>query len=93
MRPRAADAFVAVDASGTVFETRRQTGVLRGMQAGVIDSDYATLMVKILRDNAWPEAVDLYGAVGWAKFVGPVARGLRIAIQSASTPVSEPQCV
>ena len=31
------------------------------MQAGVILSDYATLMVEILKDNARPEAAAGYG--------------------------------
>src|SRR6201982_3254834 len=39
------DAFVAVDASGTFSETKREVGLLRMMQAGVILSEYATLMV------------------------------------------------
>ena len=45
-------------------------------QAGVILSDYATLMVEILKDNARPEAGEVYGAMdmGWAKLVGQVAQ-------------------
>src|SRR5580698_9151115 len=50
------NAYVAVDASGTFSQTKRQAGLLRMMQAGVILSDYATLMVEILKDNARPEA-------------------------------------
>jgi hypothetical protein len=46
------DAYVAVDASGTFSETKRQVGLLRMLQAGVILSDDATLMVEILKDNA-----------------------------------------
>ena len=46
------DAYVAVDASGTFSETKRQVGILRMLQAGVILCDYATLMVEILKDNA-----------------------------------------
>jgi len=46
------------------------------LQAGVILSDYATLMVEILKDNARPEAGEVYGAMdmGWAKLVGQVAQ-------------------
>jgi hypothetical protein len=33
---------VAVDASGTFSETKRQAGILRLLQAGVIISDYVT---------------------------------------------------
>jgi hypothetical protein len=60
------DAYVAVDASGTFSETRRQAELLRMPQAGVILSDYATLMVEILKDNARPEAGEVYGASTWA---------------------------
>ncbi len=69
------DAYVAVDASGTFSETKRQAGLLRMLQAGVILSDYATLMVEILKDNARPEAAAVYGAMDmpWAKLVGQVA--------------------
>src|ERR1700752_1237870 len=70
------DAYVAVDASGTFSETKRQAGILRMLQAGVILSDYATLMVEILRDNARPEAGAIYEAMDmpWAKLVGQIAQ-------------------
>jgi nicotinamidase-related amidase len=70
------DAYVAVDASGTFSETKRQTGLLRMMQAGVILSDYASLMVEILGNNARPEAAEVYGAMdmAWAKLVGQIAQ-------------------
>ncbi len=48
------DAYVAVDASGTFSETKRQVGLLRMLQAGVIVSDYATLMVEILAKRGGP---------------------------------------
>src|ERR1700747_978696 len=69
------EAYVAVDASGTFSETKRQVGLLRMLQAGVILSDYATLMVEILKDNARPEAGEVYGAMDmpWAKLVGQIA--------------------
>jgi nicotinamidase-related amidase len=69
------DAYVAVDASGTFSETKREVGLLRMMQAGVVLSDYATLMVEILKDNARPEAGAVYGAIDmpWAKLVGQIA--------------------
>ena len=69
------DAYVAVDASGTFSETKRQVGLLRMLQAGVIVSDYTTLMVEILKDNARPEAGEVYGAMdmAWAKLVGQIA--------------------
>jgi nicotinamidase-related amidase len=70
------DAYVAVDASGTFSETKRQVGLLRMLQAGVIISDYTTLMVEILKDNALPEAVEVYAAMdmGWANLVGQIAQ-------------------
>ena len=73
------DAYVAVDASGTFSETKRQAGLMRMQQAGVILSDYATLMVEILKDNARPEAVEVYGAMdmAWATLVGQIAQAYR----------------
>src|ERR1700737_3946730 len=70
------DAYVAVDASGTFSETKREVGLLRMVQAGVILSDYATLMVEILKDNARPDAGAVYGAMDmpWAKLVGQIAQ-------------------
>jgi nicotinamidase-related amidase len=70
------DAYVAVDASGTFSETKRQAGLLRMLQAGVIVSDYATLMVEILKDNARPEAAAVYDAIDmpWAKLVGQIVQ-------------------
>ncbi|MFP3989406.1 isochorismatase family protein [Streptomyces sp. E11-3] len=53
-------AYVAVDASGTFSATKRETGLLRLQQAGVIVSDYASLVVEILADNAHPKAADVY---------------------------------
>jgi nicotinamidase-related amidase len=70
------EVYVAVDASGTFSETKRQVGLLRMLQAGVILSDYASLMVEILKDNARPEAGVVYGALDmpWAKLVGQIAQ-------------------
>jgi len=70
------DAYVAVDASGTFSETKRQVGLLRMLQTGVILSDYATLVVEILKDNARQEAGAVYGAIDmpWAKLVGQIAQ-------------------
>ena len=49
------------------------------MQAGVILSDYATLMVEILGDNSRPEAGEVYGAMdmAWAKLVGEIAEAYK----------------
>lgn len=70
------DAYVAVDASGTFSETKHEAGLLRMLQAGVILSDYATLMVEILKDNGRPEAGAVYEALDmpWAKLVGQIAQ-------------------
>src|SRR5258708_2363646 len=57
------DAYGAVDASGTFSLTKRETGLLRLTQAGVIVTDYATTMVEILKDNASPLANDVYAAL------------------------------
>ena len=71
---RGYDAFVAVDASGTFSRTKREVGLLRMAQAGVILSDYATLMVEILKDNGRPEAGPVYDALDmpWAKLVSQI---------------------
>jgi nicotinamidase-related amidase len=69
------DAYVAVDACGTFSATKREAGLLRMTQAGVIVSDYATLMVEILKDNGRPEAGAVYDAMdmAWAKLVGQIS--------------------
>ena len=69
------DAYVAVDACGTFNDTKRELGIARLMQAGVIVSDYATLMMEIMKDNNRPEAGAVYGAIDmdWAKLVGQLA--------------------
>jgi hypothetical protein len=65
-----------VDACGTFSETKRQMGLLRMMQAGVILSDYAALMIEVLKDNGRPQAGAVYGAIDmdWAKLVGQIAQ-------------------
>ena len=70
------EAYVAADACGTFSETKRQMGLLRMTQAGVIVSDYATLMMEILKDNDRPEAGAVYEAIDmdWANLVGQIAR-------------------
>ncbi len=72
---RGLDAYVAVDACGTFSETKHRVGLLRMVQAGVVVSDYTTLMVEILKDNARPEAAAVYGAMDmdWAKLVGQIS--------------------
>lgn len=69
------DAYVAVDACGTFSRTKRETGLLRLQQAGVIVSDYASLAVEILADNAHPIAGEVYGDLDmpFATLVGQLA--------------------
>lgn len=68
------EAYVAVDASGTFSPTKRETGILRLLQSGVVVADSASLMVEILGDNALPAAGDVYRALDmdWANLVGQV---------------------
>lgn len=68
------EAYVAVDASGTFNLTKRETGIARLIQSGVVVADASSLMVEILADNARPVAGDVYGALDmdWAKLVGQV---------------------
>jgi nicotinamidase-related amidase len=69
-------AYVAVDACGTFSQTKRDVGLLRMLQAGVIVADHATLMMEIMKDNGRPEAGAVYGAIDmdWAKLVGQLAQ-------------------
>jgi nicotinamidase-related amidase len=69
------DAYVPVDACGTFNETKHQAGILRMVQAGVVVSDYCTLMVEILKDNLVSEAGPVYEAMDmdWAKLVGQIS--------------------
>src|SRR5260221_2381863 len=69
------DAYAVIDASGTFSETKRITGLLRMVQAGVIVTDYATVAVEMLKDNASPKAGELYAALDmpFAGLVGQLA--------------------
>src|SRR5579863_769436 len=69
------DAYGVIDASGTFSETKRITGMMRMVQAGVIVTDYATVAVEMLKDNASPKAGDVYGALDmpFAVLVGQFA--------------------
>ena len=77
------EAYVAVDASGTFNPTKRETGILRLLQSGVVVADGSSLMVEILGDNARPVAREVYGALDmdWATLVGQVRSA---AIEQAS---------
>jgi nicotinamidase-related amidase len=69
------DAYAVIDASGTFSETKRVTGLLRMVQAGVIVTDYAAVAVEILKDNSSPKAGELYAALDmpFAGLVGQLA--------------------
>ena len=68
------EAYVAVDASGTFNTTKRETGMNRLTQSGVVVADASSLMVEILSDNASPKAEKVYAALGmdWSTLVGQV---------------------
>src|SRR5260370_14420591 len=69
------DAYAVIDASGTFSETKRITGLLRMVQAGVIVTDYSTVAVEMLKDNASSKAGALYGALDmpFAVLIGQLA--------------------
>ncbi|MGW1729089.1 isochorismatase family protein [Streptomyces sp. NPDC002306] len=69
------DSYVALDASGTFSGAKREAGLIRLQQAGVMVSDYATLMVEVLADNGAPEAGDVYAALDmpFATLVGQIS--------------------
>ena len=69
------DVYGVIDASGTFSETKRITGLLRMVQAGVVVTDYSTVAVEMLKDNASPRAGDLYAALDmpFAVLVGQLA--------------------
>lgn len=68
------EAYVAVDASGTFNTTKRETGILRLIQSGVVVADTSSLVVEMLADNASPRAEEVYTALGmdWSILVGQV---------------------
>jgi nicotinamidase-related amidase len=72
------DAYAAIDASGTFWQAKREAGLLRMQQAGVIPVDYATAMMEILADNADPLAADVYAALDmpFAVLVGQITSAL-----------------
>ena len=57
------DTYVAVDASGTFTQTKREAGLLRMQAAGVVLTDYATPLVEILTDNSRPVAAEFYATI------------------------------
>jgi nicotinamidase-related amidase len=55
--------MIAIDACGTFSEDKREAGLARLTTLGIEVSDYATLMVEIMADNADPLANDVYAAL------------------------------
>lgn len=68
---------IAIDACGTFSQDKREAGLARLTTLGIEVSDYATLMVEIMADNADPLANDVYAALDmpFATLMGQVAKG------------------
>lgn len=69
---------VALDACGTFSRHKRQAGLARLNTLGIEVSDYATMMVEIMADNADPRANAVYAALDmpFATLMGQVASAL-----------------
>jgi nicotinamidase-related amidase len=70
--------IIALDACGTFSAAKREAGLARLVTRGIEVSDYATLMVEIMGDNADPKALDVYAALDmpFAVLMGQVAQAL-----------------
>ena len=68
---------VALDACGTFTHHKREAGLARLVTLGIEVSDYATLMVELMGDNAEPKAGEVYAALDmpFATLMGQVAAG------------------
>src|ERR1700749_1593383 len=55
--------IIALDACGTFSAYKHEAGLARLTALGIEVSDYATLMVEIMADNADPKALDVYAAL------------------------------
>src|ERR1700754_1523059 len=66
---------VALDACGTFSHHKREAGLARLTTLGIEVSDYATMMVEIMADNADPKADAVYEALDmpFATLMGQVA--------------------
>jgi nicotinamidase-related amidase len=69
---------VVLDACGTFSHHKREAGLARLGTLGIEVSDYATMMVEIMADNADPKANDIYAAMDmpFATLMGQVASSL-----------------
>src|SRR3984885_170845 len=70
--------IVALDACGTFSQDKRQAGIARLGTLGIEVSDYATLMMEMLGDNADPKVNEVYTALDmpFAVLMGQVASAL-----------------
>jgi len=70
---------IAIDACGTFSHDKREAGIARLTVLGIEVSDYATLIVEILANNADPKANEVYAALDmpFATLMGQVAAGYR----------------
>lgn len=57
------DPRVVLDASGTFYDAKRMAGLHRLTALGIQVTDYATVAVELLRDNADSAADKVYGAL------------------------------
>ena len=69
---------IAIDACGTFSHHKREAGLARLTTLGIEVSDYATMMVEIMADNADPRANAIYSALDmpFATLMGQVASAL-----------------
>jgi nicotinamidase-related amidase len=69
---------VALDACGTFSHHKRQAGLARLATLGIEVSDYATMIVEVMADNADPQANAVYGALDmpFATLMGQVAEAM-----------------
>lgn len=77
-RERGFHPVVALDACGTFSLHKREAGLARLTALGIEVSDYATMMVEIMADNADPRAGAVYAAMDmpFATLMGQVASAL-----------------
>jgi nicotinamidase-related amidase len=70
---------IAIDACGTFSHDKREAGMARLTVLGIEVSDYASLIVEILANNADPKASEVYAALDmpFATLMGQVAAGYR----------------
>ncbi|MEH3141660.1 MAG: isochorismatase family protein [Mycobacterium kyogaense] len=77
-RDRGFQSVIALDACGTFSTHKREAGLARLTTLGIEVSDYATMMVEIMGDNADPRAAAVYAALDmpFATLMGQVAGAL-----------------